>query len=316
MSCPVNSHETDYIIEHFTDRLLARCQEMGSPICVGIDPVYDRLPVSLRLGGDANTRESVAAISEFVEGVLQAVAPYAACVKFQSACFERYLWLGVQAYHRLVDHARRLGLLVIGDAKRGDIGISAAHYAAGCLGDHPDSDLGNLVGPDAITVNPYLGADSLSPFIDVAVEQGKGVFSLVRTSNPGGDALQGRILNNGQTVAQAVAKFIAQLGAEKRCIGRSGYSLLGAVVGATKGSEMVQLRALMPNQVFLVPGFGAQGGSAQDIKPCFKSDGTGAIITASRSILFAYEKTHTQDWRGAIEEACVEMKQQVASVLD
>ncbi len=309
-------------INHFADRLLARCHELNSAVCVGLDPVYDRLPASLRQGRSETEApwsvpacEAVAAIHAFCSGVLQAVAPLAPAVKIQSACFERYLWLGVKVYHELVAEAHTLGLMVIADAKRGDIGTSSEHYAAGLLGETRFPDLGHRAGPDALTVNSYLGVDGIEPFLQVARSQGKGVFVLVRTSNPGGDALQGRGLAEGGQVSEAVAGLMAEAGHRHEMLGCRGYSLLGAVVGATKSQEVRRLRQLMPQQIFLVPGFGAQGGSADDVRHCFREDGTGALITASRSLLYAYEKPRTADWQGAIAQATQTMNQQIRAIL-
>lgn len=298
---------------------MSRIREKGTPICVGIDPVYERLPAAVRGDsadrGHINAEGSIEAIYRFVRGVLETVAPHVPCVKIQSACFERYHWPGAEAYYRLVEEATELGLMVIADAKRGDIGISAEHYASGCLASSRFTDLGHLKGPDALTVNPYLGADTLEPFIKVAVQEGKGLFALVRTSNPGSDALQNAKLADGSVVSDLVAKMMAQSGGHPDLLGKHGMSLIGAVVGATKAQDAERLRKLMPQQIFLVPGFGAQGGTADDVRACFHKDGSGAIITASRSILFAYEKPKTSDWLGAIEQATVEMKKQIHAIL-
>jgi orotidine-5'-phosphate decarboxylase len=304
---------------HFADRLHAAIAAKGTPICVGIDPVYERLPESVR-GDDAdrghvNAEAAIEAIYRFVRGVLQAVAEHVPCVKIQSACFERFHWEGVEAYTRLIQEAQEMGLLVIADAKRGDIGISAEHYAAGLLSESRFADLGTINGPDAITVNPYLGPDTLEPFVRVAQAQGKGLFALVRTSNPGSDAVQGVRLADGSTVAEMIGKAVASTGDHVELVGKCGYSLLGAVVGATKSQDVQNLRKIMPQQIFLVPGFGAQGGTADDVRACFDASGKGAIITASRSILFAYEKPKTSDWTGAIEQATVEMKKQIHAIL-
>ena len=303
--------------EHFADRLLRSCRTKAAPICVGIDPVYERLPESLRaaIGAGDLAHGRVEAISRFCELVLESVAAHVPCVKIQSACFERYRSPGVACYHRLIDRAQKLGLLVIADAKRGDIGVSADHYAAGCLAPSPYGDQPDLRGPDALTVNAYLGPNDLGPFLETAQRHGKGLFALVRTSNAAGDAIQSLPLADGRTVAQAVAQLIAEAAADSRYVASCGYSLLGAVVGATKAEDAALLRALMPQQIFLVPGFGAQGGGAQDVRACFKPDGTGALITASRSILYAYEKSDTVNWIDCIQEAVVEMKQQVVAVL-
>lgn len=291
------------------------CGEKETCVCVGIDPVYERLPAELL---DNTRRRSaryrVDAIVRFCQTVMEVVAPHVPCVKLQSACFERYWWPGVEAYHRLIDHGRRLGLMVIADAKRGDIGISADHYAHGFLAPVDYDDLDDLLGPDALTVHAYLGVDALEPMLETSRQASRGLFALVRTSNPGGDVLQGLSLEEGGTVADATARMIAEAGATSDRLGRSGYSLLGAVVGATKPQDAVRLRGLMPEQIFLVPGFGAQGGKADDVRACFNPDGRGALVTASRSILYAYQKDDTVSWPAAIEKATIHMKLEIAEV--
>lgn len=297
---------------HFADRLLDACRSKATPICVGLDPVLEKLPAELR--ADVRSNEAAAdALTRFSLGVLHAVSDLVPCVKVQSACFERHHHPGVKAYEQVVAEARAMGYVVIGDAKRGDIGISAAHYAAGCLSDRTLT--GEAPGPDALTVNAYFGTDGLTPFIDLAAAEHKGLFALVRTSNPGGDAIQAQRLADGRTVAQCVAQLVAELGNGPACVGESGYSLLGAVVGATKPQDAGELRRLMPRQIFLVPGFGAQGASADDVRACFNSDGQGAIITASRSVIYAYEKDKQGDWRGAVRRAAEQMKADVRAIL-
>jgi len=307
-------------MDHFADRLLAACRRKGAPVCVGLDPVYQRLPAQLRDDGPADPTTDAAGacrtIETYCRAVIDAAADHVAAVKPQLACFERYLWPGLAMLHRVITYARQKGLLVIADGKRGDIGISAEHYAAGCLGDAAYEDLGRPSGPDALTINSYLGPDSIQPLINQAAAEGKGLFALVRTSNPGSDALQTLPLADGRTVAEAVADFVRESGEQDGCIGESGYSLLGAVVGATKPQDAAALRQRMPRQIFLVPGFGTQGGSPEDVRACFKPDGTGAIITASRSVLYAYEKVQTDDWRGAIEQAAADLNQEIGQIVN
>ena len=283
---------------HFADRLLQACKEKGAPVCVGLDPVLERLPDAI------DKADPVRAIEQFCLGVIDAVADAVPAVKPQSACFERYGALGVGVYHKVVKHAKDAGLIVVGDAKRGDIGTSSAHYAAGLLGgDH---------GCDSLTVNGYLGGDGLEPFMQVAEAEGRGLFVLVRTSNPGGDAIQSLELKDGRTVAEAVGDVVAELGS--RCVGDRGYSNVGMVVGATKPEDAAKLRQRYPQQLFLVPGFGAQGGGAEDVKACFKPDGTGALITASRSVIYAFQKG-THDWQSAVAKAAGQFGDDVASIL-
>ncbi len=286
---------------HAADRLLAAVKRVGSPVCVGIDPVVERLPEILRPAAP-DAASAAAAITTFGRGVLQAVTGRVGCVKFQSACFERYGHRGVQGLEHLIGEARRHELQVILDAKRGDIGISAGHYAAAAF------DGEAACTPDWITINSYLGADGITPFL----RPGVGAFALVRTSNDSGDAVQAARLQDGRTVAELVAQTIAAIG--DASIGRCGYSALGAVVGATKASEAAALRALMPRQIFLVPGFGAQGAGPDDIRPCFAADGRGAIVTASRSVIYAFDPGD-QDWSSAVADAAETLARQVAGAV-
>lgn len=283
---------------HASDRLLARIEQVGAPTCVGLDPVVEKLPAALRpAGGD---EAAAAAIEAFSTGVLDAVAGRAPAVKVQAACFERHGPAGVRSLARVLEHARGLACFeVILDWKRGDIGVSAEHYAAAARG---------ALDSDWTTVNSYLGADGIAPFLAA----GRGAFALVRTSNPSGDALQSLPLADGRTVAQAVADLVAALGAAH--LGRAGFSDLGAVVGATKRADAAALRERMPQQIFLVPGFGAQGGGVDDVLPCFRGDGRGALVTASRSVIYAFGPGD-RDWAGAVARAAEELRAQIGGAL-
>jgi orotidine-5'-phosphate decarboxylase len=284
--------------QHFADRLLDACKTKGAPVCVGLDPVVERLPDAI------DKSDPVAAIREFCFGVIDAVADVVPAVKPQSACFERYSAPGVAVYHESVQRAKDAGLIVVGDAKRGDIGTSSAHYAAGLLAEPH--------GCDTLTVNGYLGGDGLEPFQEVAEKEGKGLFVLVRTSNPGGDAIQFLELKDGRTISEAVGDIVADLGST--CVGDSGYSNVGMVVGATKPEDAAKLRERYPQQLFLVPGFGAQGGGAEDVKACFKPDGTGALITASRSVIYAFRGVEA-DWNQAVSDASARLRDDICSIL-
>jgi orotidine-5'-phosphate decarboxylase len=270
---------------HPADRLLDAFDRIGAPICVGLDPVVERTPAAIAEGDPASR------ILRFSLGVLDAIRPFVACVKFQSACYERWGPPGVAALHEACSAARSHGFEVILDAKRGDIGISAEHYAAASRGHDADWT----------TINGYLGADGILPFLAQGSERSAGAFVLVRTSNPSGDAFQSLRIADGRTVAEAMADLVASLGASS--IGRRRTSALGAVVGATKRSDAAQLRARMPDQIFLVPGYGAQGGGVDDVLPSFRADGTGAIVTASRSVLYPQAQTKGGDWTGAVARA-------------
>ena len=280
---------------HFADRLAAAVAAKGSPVCVGIDPVLERLPEAFA------GQDPLGAIGVWSRGVLEAVKPSTPVVKFQSACFERYGSAGVGVLEQAMTRARELGLLIILDAKRGDIGISSAHYA------HAVFEFA-----DALTISPYLGLDAIDPFIDHAAKVGGGLFALVRTSNPGSDALQGQRLQSGLTIAEHVAGMIQQAGTAH--LGQGGYSLLGAVVGATKRTDIQSLRTKMGEQWFLLPGYGAQGGGADDVKAAFNTDGQGALVTASRSVIYAPATADSPDWQAAVAAAAAKLAAEIAQI--
>ncbi len=273
---------------HPADRLLSAIDAVGSPVCVGLDPVLEKLPSSLA-GKSAAT-----AIAAFGCGICQAITGIIPCVKIQSACYERFGPEGIRALDETLAAARACGLVTILDGKRGDIGISAEHYAAAMFGQNR---------AEWATVNGYLGMDGVTPFLARG-----GAFVLVRTSNPGSDALQSRATSSGETIAEAIADLVSKTG--KSSMGQRGFSALGAVVGATKSGEAAALRARMPEQIFLVPGFGAQGGTVADVLPCFRHDGSGAIITASRSVIFP-TGSGGADWISPIQRAAESFAREV-----
>ena len=287
---------------HFADDLTAAITDKHAPVCVGLDPSYDRLPVSIRekFGDDR-----AGAIREFCTEVIHAVAPIVPAVKPQIAYFEVHHAPGVELYFDMVALARAAGLIVIGDIKRGDIGSTAQAYA--------QAHLGGENCPDAVTVNGYLGADGLEPFIEEGNAGGKGIFVLVRTSNPSGATVQDFANASGKKFYEHMAAQVATLG--QHSVGASGYSRVGAVVGATYPDEARQLREMMPEQIFLVPGYGAQGATAADCAASFKPDGTGAIVNASRSVIYAFDKNPDIDWRQAIQQAAKDLASDVASAV-
>jgi len=271
---------------HGGDRLCEAIDRAGSPACVGLDPVLDRLPGAVR-GADAP-----GSLEAFCMGVLDAVHGAVGVVKPQSACFERYGSAGVAVLERVCARAKELGFFVILDAKRGDIGVTAEHYAAFAF---------DAMGADAVTVNPYMGFDTIEPFR----RDGRAVFALVRTSNAGSDAVQSAPAGAG-TVAEAVARGVASAG--ESSMGARAWSDLGAVVAATKPADAARMRELMPKQIFLVPGFGAQGGTVETVRELF-TDGAGAVVNASRSVL--YPEGVGADWAGGIASAAEAFAEQV-----
>lgn len=277
---------------HPADHLCAAITRAGAPVCVGLDPVLESLPDTVR----ARHHEPLAAIAEFGRGVIKAVASSAAAIKFQSACYERYGSRGVAVLEEEVTAARAAGLFVVLDAKRGDIGISASHYAAAAV----------RMGAHAITVSGYLGPSGVTPFLDA----GLLTFVLVRTSNPDSDSVQAHALADGRSVAAMLADHVAELGRSR--MGGGGLSAVGAVVGATKASEGAALRARMPNQFFLVPGYGAQGGTAEDIRALLRPDRRGVLVTASRSVIYA---KGAGSWDENIAAASRQLRDEIASVV-
>ena len=272
--------------DHAADRLLAAIDRCRAPVCVGLDPVVSRLPAALAPVG-TGPAEAAAAVGRFGSAVLTALAGRVPCVKLQSACFERYRSAGVQVLFDLVAEARERGLEVILDVKRGDIGSTCEQYARAVF-DPP--------GADWVTLSGYLGDDAIAPFLQTR----RGIFVLVRTSNPGGDLIQDLPLADGRTVAEAMGEMVARIG--DASVGERGYSSVGAVVGATRPEAAESLRRLMPRQIFLVPGVGAQGGRADQILPCFNPDGTGALASASRSVIYAFDPAD-RSWPDGVARA-------------
>lgn len=300
---------------HFTDRLIEAAQAKGSSVVVGLDTDPRRLPQFLmHQCGDSDGTEATAksnAQLAFNEAIVDAVHSIVPAVKVQIAYYEMLGPAGLLAYQSTIRYAHEKGLLVIGDIKRGDIGSTADAYA--------EAHLGNDDSADAVTVNPYMGSDGILPFVEVAKRLGKGVFVLVKTSNPSSSELQDlQISDSGERVYESLARKVQELGAD--CIGRHGYSLVGAVVGATYPAEGENLRRSLPHTFFLVPGYGAQGAGAGDVAGCFDATGMGAIVNASRSIIFAYEKRHTdvntlEGIGSAAREAAEEMRVEINKAL-
>lgn len=294
----------------FSDRLIAAIKQKGSPICVGIDPMLEMFPDELRPANLNDVDASVDAIYNFTMKVLEAVAPIVPIVKFQSAYFERYLWDGVEAYYSLIGEARAMGLLTIGDVKRGDIGSTSAAYADAHLGDVPTREGEETGSPDAITINPFLGLDAIEPFVTAAREHDKGLFVLVRTSNPGSAHLQDVKIHDGRTVSEMLADQLATVADSAGLVGESGWSSIGAVVGATQTHTMQSLRARLPKSIFLLPGYGTQGATGEMTRAAF-TKGQGAIVSASRSIL--YPKRNSSKWENDVRAAAEAMREDLAS---
>ncbi len=300
---------------HFADRLMDAIRNKKTAAVVGIDPVIENLPADCR-PADSSALAQAGALERFGAAILEAVAPFVPAVKINSAFFECAYEHGVAAYFRLIDRAHAMGLLVIGDIKRGDIGSTARLYARGHIADPPTpSDAGGRIA-DAVTLAGYLGRSAVQPFVDAGRASGRGVFVLVRPSDPGADEVHE--FGGSVRFYEHMAGLVRDWGAAEVST-RSGFSSVGAVVAAKDVESTRQLRAAMPNTIFLVPGYGAQGATAEACRHCFREDGQGAIVNASRSVIQAFENPRFRqrcgdDWRSCIREAARDFAQDIARI--
>jgi orotidine-5'-phosphate decarboxylase len=306
---------------HFADRVCQAVKAKKTPLIVGLDPVYSRLPAVIRnkkgLSDDKNAAASIDAIFEFSLKVLRIVAPHVPAVKLNIAFFEKYLWEGIESYYSLVSEAQELDLEIIGDVKRGDIGHTAESYAQAHLANPELEGLDDVLAPDAITINGFAGSEGILPFAEVAEDQGKGVFVWVRASNPSAAAIQDFADSAGVKMYEKLAQVVAEIANQTKRIGKSGYSNVGMVIGGTSGEQTGALREKYGKILFLVPGFGSQGATAADCVRFCKPDGSGALINASRSIIYAYEnekysKQFGDNWEKCIEQAVIDAKVELA----
>lgn len=306
---------------HFGDRLCEAVRKKSTPLIVGLDPVYGRLPESIRRHKDMNDAQdlgaSVDALFDFCCRVLRIVAPIVPAVKINSAYFEKYLWEGMETYYALVSEADALGLEVIGDVKRGDIGHTAQSYAEGHLKNPDFVGMEDVIAPDAITVNGFAGSDGILPFAEMADEQGKGIFVWVRSSNPTAGLLQDFENADGVKWYEKLAEIAGEIANQNKRIGSSGYSNVGMVVGGTSPEAATVLRRRYPKCWFLVPGFGSQGAGANECLRFCGKDRLGVLINASRSILYAYEnpkytEQYGDRWEKCIEQAVLDAKMELA----
>ena len=309
---------------HFGDRLFDAVKGMKTSLTVGLDPVYGRLPSAIRshrqMNDEFDANAAVDAIFDFCTQLMRIIAPMVPAVKINIAFFEKYLWEGIETYYALISEADDLGLEVIGDVKRGDIGHTAELYAAAHLENPELAGLEDTLAPDAITINGYTGTDGIEPFAEMATKQGKGLFVLVRTSNPSAAEIQDFTDANGQAMYEKLAEVVGRVANESGRIGNSGYSNVGMVVGGTSPDVTTVLRQKYDNIWFLVPGYGSQGASAADCVRFCKPDGSGALINASRSIIYAYEKPKYKDqfgddWKRCIEQAVIDAKVDLANAM-
>lgn len=301
------------------DLLVKKIKEKNNPSVAGLDPKIEYVPQFIRDKAykeyGKNLKGATEAIWEYNKGLIDALYDVVPAVKPQSAFYEMYGIHGEEVLHRTIAYAKEKGLYIILDVKRNDIGSTAQAYSKAYLG---TVDIDGVecepCGVDCVTVNPYLGTDGVAPFVEDCKKYDKSIFALVKTSNPSSGELQD-LMNEDKHFYERVAECVNKWNADT--IGESGYGAVGAVVGATYPEQAKTLRKIMDKSYFLVPGYGAQGGGAKDVVPCFNSDGMGAIVNSSRGIICAYKKG---DWKeeqfaDAARKEAIRMRDEIVSVI-
>lgn len=301
------------------DLLVEKIKKKGNPSVAGLDPKLEYIPEYIRKKAyeqyGKNLKGASEAIWEYNKGLIDAIYDVVPAVKPQSAFYEMYGLYGEEVMHRTITYAKEKGLYVILDVKRNDIGTTAEAYSKAYLGMVPVDGLKcEACGVDCITVNPFPGSDGVKPFIEDCKKYDKAIFTLVKMSNPSSGELQD-LISDGEHIYEKIAKYVNEWNNDT--IGASGYGAVGAVVGATYPEQAEVLRKLMPKSYFLVPGYGAQGGGAMGVKPCFNGDGLGAIVNSSRGIMCAYKNGSWKEeqFAEAARAEAIRMKEDLTSVL-
>ncbi|MFW5668603.1 MAG: orotidine-5'-phosphate decarboxylase [Acetivibrio ethanolgignens] len=303
------------------NKLIHKIEENKAPIVVGLDPMLGYIPEHIKEKAykeHGETLEGAAeAVWQYNKGIIDAIYDLIPAVKPQIAMYEQFGIPGLVAFKKTIDYCKEKDLVVIGDVKRGDIGSTSAAYATAHIGKvQVGENAYRGFNEDFMTVNPYFGIDGIKPFVDVCKEEKKGIFVLVKTSNPSSGEFQDRLID-GKPLYEHVAEKVAQWGSE--CMGDS-YSYVGCVIGATYPQMGEVLRKIMPKQYILVPGYGAQGGKAKDLAPYFNKDGLGAIVNSSRGIIAAYkqpayEKFGAECYADASRQAVIDMREDINSAI-
>ena len=300
------------------DKLYYRISELKNPTVAGLDTRIEYLPEAFVKevcpNGINSFEDAAEAVYQYNVRLVDALYDIVPSVKVQVAYYEMYGAAGMVAFEKTMAYARSKGMIVMADVKRNDIGATAAYYANAYVG-MTEMPYGKVkpFSSDIATINPYLGVDGIKPFVDACQENGTGVYALVKTSNKSSGQLQDLKYEDGRTLYEAVADLVEEWGAETR--GETGYSVIGAVVGATYPEQGTALRARMPHTFFLVPGYGAQGATGKDIAGCFDANGNGAIVNASRSILTAWKKREGVAFDVAAREEALRMREDLCQSL-
>lgn len=276
------------------DELINKIKQMNNPTVIGLDPRYDILPECIKKKYPKTVEGACNGLLEFNKALIDATYDIIPAVKPQIAFYEMFGIEGMKAFDETCKYAKSKGMIVIADMKRGDIGTTAQAYSNAAIGKTPIGDINHSIfDVEFVTVNPYLGTDGVKPFVDDCAKYGKGIFVLVKTSNKSSGEIQDLKTEDGEELYKKVAKLVNEWG--KELIGEHGYSSISAVVGATYPKQLQELRQVMPHTYFLIPGYGAQGGKAEDIALGFDKNGIGGIINASRSLMCAYKSENWKD---------------------
>jgi len=285
-------------LENAMDRLIDKIKETKNPTVMGLDPRYDMIPEVVRSKYSKDLKGAADSIIEFNKNLIDAVYDIVPAVKPQLAFYEMFGIDGIRAFIETCEYAKKRNMIIIADAKRGDIGSTASGYSNAFLGKTPLRDeLYGIFDIDFLTINPYMGGDCVKPFVDDCKKYGKGIFILVKTSNPSSGDVQDLKLENGEEIYTHIAKLVENWGEDLR--GKWNYSSVAAVVGATYPEQLKETRKIAPHTFFLIPGYGAQGGKAEDIALGFDENGLGGIVNASRSLMCAYK---SEKWQNEFKE--------------
>jgi orotidine-5'-phosphate decarboxylase len=306
-------------MKNFANTLVEAIDKKKNPSIIGLDSDYSRLPQAVRekFSGLGDPFDAAArSMLEFNKAIIDSIHDVVPAVKIQSAFYEQYGAAGIRALQETVQYAKGKGLIVAGDMKRNDIGNTSKAYSNAYLGTSALPGRSEAAfGLDCVTVNPYLGSDCIKPFLEDCRKYGKGIFVLVKTSNPSSAEIQD-IVTGDLKVYEVIAKLVDEWGRNLR--GRlDDYSPVGAVVGATYPEDAKRLREMMPHSIFLVPGYGAQGGGARDVLPCFNEDGKGAVIHSARGVIFSYKEAGREDdFAACARDAALRMKKDICDALE
>lgn len=308
-------------MKNLMDRLIEKIKQMSNPTVIGVDTRYELVPDCVKNKYSKDINGMCKAMLEYSKALIDATYDIIPAVKLQSAYFEMYGIEGIKLYKEMIDYCKSKGMIVMADVKRGDIGSTSSGYSRAYLGKNLINEKEeSIFDVDFATVNPYMGSDCVNPFVEDCKKYDKGIFVLVKTSNKSSGEIQDLKTEDGEEVYKKVARLVNSWGEE--LIGENGYSNVSAVVGATYPKQLEELRELMPHAYFLIPGYGAQGGKAEDIALGFDENGLGGIVNATRSLMCAYKSERWQnefseeDYAKATRAEAIRMRDELMNAIN